>query len=78
MPMPAHRVSGNVALTYQQPGPRRRWVISIKFRPDYLREGPCTHCIGGWVALEAGLENTENLTHNRIRSPDRRFRMGSI
>jgi len=76
--MLAYKGSENVALTFQQPGPRRSWVISIKLRPYYLREGPCTQCIGGWVALEARLGNTENLTHKRIRSPDRRFRMKSI
>jgi hypothetical protein len=76
--MQAHKGSGNVAPTYQQPDPKRSWVISVRLRPDYLREGPCTHCTGGWVALEAGLENTENLTHNRTRSPDRRIHMESI
>jgi hypothetical protein len=25
-------------------------------RPLYPREIPCTHCIGGWVSLRAGLD----------------------
>ena len=33
-----------------------RWVVNATSQPLYLRERPGTHCIGGWVALRAGLD----------------------
>jgi len=32
------------------------WVVNITLRPFYPREGPDTHCIGGWVGPRAGLD----------------------
>ena len=58
------RISGT--LTYPEPlGPPRPvaghlyymgCVFSATPRPLYPREGPGTHCIGGWVGLRAGLD----------------------
>jgi len=35
------------------------------------REGPCTHCKGGWVPPGPVWTGEENLTPTGIRSPDR-------
>ena len=29
-----------------------RWVANATPRPLYPLEGPCTHCIGGWMGLD--------------------------
>jgi len=32
------------------------WVFNTTPRPIYPREGPDTHCTGGWVGPRAGLD----------------------
>ena len=36
----------------------------------YPREGPATHCIGGWVGPRAGLDGCRKSRPSGIRSPD--------
>jgi hypothetical protein len=40
-------------------GARRGWVVSTTHRPIYPREGPGTHCAGGWVGPRAGRDMCE-------------------
>ena len=47
------------------------WVVNATPRPFYLWERPGTKCVGGWVGPDPGWTGAENLTPNRIRSPDR-------
>jgi len=47
------------------------WVVNATSRPHYSREGPGTHCIGGWVGPRAGLDGCgKSRPSTRIRSPD--------
>ena len=46
------------------------WVVNATPRPPYPREGPDTHCIGGWVSLRAGLDGYGKISPpTGIRSP---------
>ena len=59
-------------------GARWGWVVNAMPRPLYPREGPGTHCIGGWVDPRAGLEGAEYLAPTGIRFPDRPARSESL
>jgi hypothetical protein len=39
-------------------GGRRGWVANTTTRPLYPKVSPCTHCIGGWVGLSAGVDGS--------------------
>ena len=41
------------------------WVVKATLQPNYSRERPGTHCIGGWVGPMAGLDG-----YGKSRSPD--------
>jgi hypothetical protein len=47
------------------------WVVSSTLRPLYSREGPGTHCIGGWVGLRACLDRCGKSHPHRDSIPDR-------
>ena len=53
-------------------------MVNAAPRPLYLREGPGTHCIVGWVGPRAGLDGFGILAPTGIRSPDRPTRSQSL
>jgi hypothetical protein len=59
-------------------GATRGWVISTTPQPLFSRERPGTHCTGGWVGLEAGLDGTENFSQTEIRFPHLPVRSESL
>ena len=55
------------------------WVVNTTPRPLYPREGPGTHCTGGWVGPRAGLDGCgKSRPPTEIRSPDRPTRSESL
>jgi hypothetical protein len=71
MPVQGHREGPGIAPTHSQPGARRRYVVSTTLWTLCSKERDSTHCTGGWVGLEAGLDVIGNLDPIGIRSPDR-------
>jgi hypothetical protein len=57
---------------------RRGWVVSTTPRPLYPREGPGTHCTGGWWVPGPVWTCARNLVHTGIRSQDRQARSQSL
>ena len=55
------------------------WVVSTTPRPLYPREGPGTHCTGGWMGPRVRLDGCgKSHPHTGIRSPDRPARSESL
>jgi hypothetical protein len=50
-------------------GARRGWVVTNTPRPLYSRERPGTHCAGGWVVPEFGLDVCEKPRPHRDSIP---------
>jgi hypothetical protein len=52
------------------------WMGGQRHAPAALppRKKPGTHCIGGWVGLNAGLEGCGKFAPTGIRFPDRSTR----
>jgi hypothetical protein len=71
IPMQAKRGGGGIAPTHSQPDTRSRWVVRTTLRQLYSRERQDTHCTGGCVGLEVGLDCMESLAPTGIRSPNR-------
>ena len=47
------------------------WVgVSTTHRPFYLRERPCSHCIGGWVCRCGGVDGCGKFTPFRVSIPE--------
>jgi hypothetical protein len=57
-----------IPLLFLDLGARRKWVVSTTPRPLYPREGPGTHCTGGWVGPSAGLDVCEKSRPHRDSS----------
>jgi hypothetical protein len=56
-----HSITGQkgsrcIVLLFLNLGARWEWVVNSMTRPLYHQERPGIHCIGGWVALRASLE----------------------
>ena len=45
------------------------WVASTTPRPPYHRDRPVTHCLGGWVAFRAGLDECGKFRPHRDSIP---------
>ena len=45
------------------------WVVKATPRPLYPREGPGTHCIGGWVDPRSGLDGCRKSRQHRDSIP---------
>ena len=52
----AHRGSRGIVLHFHDHGTKRGRGISVTPCPSLLREGPGTHCTGGWVSSRARLD----------------------
>ena len=46
-------------------------VVKATSWPIYFQERHCTHCIGDWLGLGAGLNRCGKTNPNRISNPNR-------